>query len=84
MEEFGPRYALSAIHHFFMINDMFVVVDGGIRTYEIHPHFGATALGTRKGEVLKDEFGVKLAESVGLRVAEATKIVKAGLELMKP
>jgi len=80
----GHEYALSAIHHFFMINDMFVVVDGGIRTYEIHPHFGATALGIRKGEVLKDEFGVKLAESVGLRVAEATKIVKAGLGLMKP
>jgi len=46
----GQEHAIIAIHSFFLIMDMIVVSDGGIRTSGIHPHFGGLGLRKRRKE----------------------------------
>jgi multimeric flavodoxin WrbA len=75
----GQERVIIDIHGFFLLNDVIVVTDGGIRTPEVHPHFGGVGIGRGKKQVEKDAYGIATSRSVGLRVAEVAKLVKLGM-----
>ncbi len=75
----GQERAIADIHAFYMILDMIVVSDGGIRTPACHPHFGGVGIGNRRREVQNDEYAMKSSYSLGIRVAEASALIQAGL-----
>ena len=77
----GQERVIIDIHGFFLLNDMIIVTDGGIRTPEVHPHFGGVGIGRGKKQVEKDPYGMATSQSVGLRVAEVAKLIKLGTQL---
>jgi multimeric flavodoxin WrbA len=77
----GQERVIIDIHGFFLLNDVIVVTDGGIRTPEVHPHFGGVGIGRGKKQVEKDAYGIATSQSVGLRVAEVAKLIKLGMKL---
>lgn len=76
----GQERVIIDIHGFFLLNDVIVVTDGGIRTPEVHPHFGGVGIGRGKKQVEKNAYGMATSKSVGLRVAEVAKFIKLGME----
>lgn len=76
----GQERVIIDIHGFFLLNDVIVVTDGGIRTPEVHPHFGGVGIGRGRKQVEEDAYGIATSKSVGLRVAEVAKFVKLGME----
>jgi multimeric flavodoxin WrbA len=77
----GQERVIIDIHGFFLLNDVIVVTDGGIRTPEVHPHFGGVGIGRGKKKVEKDPYGIATSKSVGMRVAEVAKLIKLGMKL---
>jgi multimeric flavodoxin WrbA len=77
----GQEKVIIDIHAFFLLNDMIVVSDGGIRTPEVHPHFGGVGIARGKKQILKDPYGIATSRSVGMRVAEVAKFIKLGMRL---
>jgi multimeric flavodoxin WrbA len=75
----GQERVLMDIQGFLLMNDMIVVSDGGIRTPEVHPHFGGVGIARGKKKILEDHYGMETSKSLGMRIAEVTKIVKRGL-----
>lgn len=78
----GQERAIGDLHAFFFIMDMLVVADGGLRTHSHHPHYGGVGRGNRRGEVQHDEYGMQSCLSLGMRVAEAAKLIRKGLQVM--
>ena len=76
----GQERVIIDIHGFFLLNDIIVVTDGGIRTPQIHPHFGGVGIGRGRKDVEKDAYGMGTSRSVGLRVAEVAKLIKLGMQ----
>jgi len=76
----GQEKVIIDIHAFFLLNDMIVVSDGGIRTPEVHPHFGGVGIARGKKYILKDPYGMATSRSVGMRVAEVAKFIKLGIQ----
>jgi multimeric flavodoxin WrbA len=77
----GQERVIIDIHGFFLLNDMIVVTDGGMRTPEVHPHFGGVGIGRGKKQVENNPYGMATSRSVGLRVAEVAKLIKLGMSL---
>jgi multimeric flavodoxin WrbA len=77
----GQEKVIIDIHGFFLVNDVIVVTDGGIRTPEVHPHFGGVGIARGKKKVEKDAYGIASSKSVGMRVAEVAKLIKLGMKL---
>jgi len=77
----GQERVIIDIHGFFLLNDMIIVTDGGVRTPEVHPHFGGVGIGRGKKQVEKNAYGIATSRSVGLRVAEVAKLIKLGTKL---
>ena len=77
----GQERVIIDIHGFFLLNDVIVVTDGGIRTPEVHPHFGGVGIARGKKQVEKNAYGIATSKSVGLRVAEVAKLIKLGMKL---
>ena len=75
----GQERVLMDIQGFFLMNDMIVVSDGGIRTPEVHPHFGGVGIARGRKKILEDNYGMQTSRSLGLRVAEVTSFIKKGL-----
>jgi len=66
----GQEHTIIGIHAFFLINDMVVVSDGGIRTSGIHPHFGGVGTAPYTGGISEDTYAMNTSFSLGMRVAE--------------
>ncbi len=77
----GQERVIIDIHGFFLLNDVIVVTDGGMRTPEVHPHFGGVGVARGKKQVEKDSYAIATSKSVGLRVAEVAKLIKLGMKL---
>jgi len=77
----GQEKVIIDIHAFFLLNDMIVVSDGGIRTPEVHPHFGGVGIARGKKQIAKDPYGIATSRSDGMRVAEVAKVIKLGMRL---
>lgn len=75
----GQEHAIIEIHSFFLIMDMIVVSDGGIRTSGIHPHFGGVGTSKKKEGIIEDTYAMKTSFSLGMRVAEVTSMIYANL-----
>jgi multimeric flavodoxin WrbA len=75
----GQEKVIIDIHAFFHLNDMIVVSDGGIRTPAVHPHFGGVGQARRKKEIAQDPYGMATSRSIGIRVAEVTRLIRLGL-----
>jgi multimeric flavodoxin WrbA len=73
----GQEHAIMAIHSFFLIMDMVIVSDGGIRTSGIHPHFGGVGTSRRKEGIRDDMYAMATSLSVGMRVAEVAARLNA-------
>jgi len=61
----GQELVIQAIHAGLLAQDMVVVSEGKPTS-----HLGATCVGSPQGELAGDEFGLKIAASLGRRVAE--------------
>jgi multimeric flavodoxin WrbA len=77
----GQERVIIDIHGFFLVNDVIVVTDGGMRTPEVHPHFGGVGIARGKKKVENDTYGIATSQSVGVRVAEVTKLIKLAMKL---
>jgi len=76
----GQERVIMDIHAFFLLNDMIIVTDGGIRTPDVHPHFGGVGIARGKKQILKNSYGIATSRSVGMRVAEVAKFIKLGMK----
>jgi len=88
----GHELAIETLHRWFLVHDMIICGVGPARpTTSIGGHQGAMAVqgfpypvhSDEPGEseaVLQDDIGMGAARCLGRRVAELTKIVKAGLD----
>lgn len=77
----GQERVIIDIHGFFLLNDMIVVSDGGIRTPEVHPHFGGVGIARGRKKIYNDPYGIATSRSVGMRVAEVAKFITSGMSI---